>query len=122
MDSLTIRNYYVAYLDFLGTTDNILKDNAGKFLNDLNSICKTAIDSIKTINEFGNNDIFIKIFSDNILLACEVEQKINYIPKINILCSLCLHIQMEALKRELLIRGGIVKGLFFKILFMEKHY
>ena len=57
--------YGVAYLDFLGGTEIILHDDQNKHLNIINMIFEDALRESKMIAK----DIFIKIFSDNILLA-----------------------------------------------------
>jgi len=60
--------YYVAYIDILGTKKIVQNDENDNYLNDLNNICKNAI---KRVSWFWENkkDRFIKIFSDNILIA-----------------------------------------------------
>lgn len=106
--------YYVAYLDFLGTRSFIEKDKENKYLNELNSICSSAIEFVNRINLFDKKETFIKIFSDNILIA----EKLTGNPKLNRnnlerICSCCCAIQHNALKEGYLLRGAIVKGKFF---------
>ena len=77
----------VAYLDFLGGTNIILHDDQDKHLNIINMIFEDALNESKMII----NDIFVKIFSDNILLAIPTndgdrEQKIGNI--INLVSSI----------------------------------
>lgn len=67
-------NYCVAYLDFLGAKKFMENDKDDKFLNTLNSIYYDAIDNVTFTNEINNKDIYIKIFSDNIVLAIEINK------------------------------------------------
>ncbi len=102
--------YYVAYLDFLGTKSFIEKDKDNKYLNDINLIYEDSISYLK----FDKHKPFIKIFSDNILLAEKVcDDTETNIENIKNLFSLCATIQNIALKEGYLIRGAITKGVFF---------
>lgn len=106
----TTSDYYVAYLDFLGTKQYISSKDSDNHLNDLALIYQ---DTINYLN-FDKKDIFIKIFSDNILIAQKVyenseEDKDNLLKFFN----LCMTIQNVALQRGYLIRGAIVKDKFF---------
>lgn len=104
--------YYVAYLDFLGTKQIVNNDTTGKYLNDLNIIFRKSLEEKEYLNLYmsQNNKIFSKIFSDNILLAM-LADKYNY--GLNQLINLCSLIQNYALMEGYLIRGAIVIGKFY---------
>ncbi len=98
----------VAYLDFLGGADIILHDDQDKHLNIINMIFEDALNESKMIT----NDIFVKIFSDNILLAIPTndgdrEQKIGNI--INLVSNF-VH---QSADNGYLIRGAVTEGDFF---------
>jgi len=106
--NFTTSQYCVAYLDFLGGTDIILHDNQDKHLNIINMIFEDALNESKMIT----NDIFVKIFSDNILLAIPTndgdrEQKIGNI------INLVSNFVYQASDNGYLIRGAITEGDFF---------
>lgn len=65
-------NYCIAYLDILGAKNLICNDKDFKFLNHLNMFMEDAISETKGMSKF-EDEVFIKIFSDNILLAIEIK-------------------------------------------------
>ena len=107
-------NHLIAYLDILGATNMICNDENFNFLNHLNMFMEDAIE------ESGNGifqhkeNVYIKIFSDNILLAIEIkeddEQRDN---KIAALFNTVANIYNEILRYGYLMRGAIVEGEFF---------
>lgn len=108
--------YCVAYLDVLGGKDIIRNDNNNEHLNTLNMIFRDAISDVENTNLFSNDKFFVKIFSDNIILAVKIdeEDKIeNKIEKIGDLVVLINNIVEEILNYGYLIRGAIVEGDFF---------
>lgn len=112
-NELKTENYYLAYLDILGTKDIVLKDKDDKYLHKLDKIYKKAINDKKFINEHNNKDIFAKIFSDNILLGIKLhkDEEFNK-PKLEKLINLAGLIQLNTLKEGYLLRGAIVRGDF----------
>ena len=62
-------NHLIAYLDILGATDLICKDNDFSFLNHLNMFMEDAIEESGGGIFPKEEDIFVKIFSDNIVLC-----------------------------------------------------
>lgn len=112
-DELKTSNYYLAYLDILGTRDIVAKDKGDKYLHELDRIYKKAINDKKFINEHNNKDIFAKIFSDNILLGIELnkDEEFNK-PKLEKIINLTGLIQLNTLKEGYLLRGSIVRGDF----------
>lgn len=106
---LCTSKYCVAYLDILGSKNLIDNDKNNEFLNYLNMICGDALLEVSS-----NKDIFIKIFSDNILLAVntECEAQIRK-ERIEALINRVGNIQNEILRYGYLVRGAIVEGDFF---------
>lgn len=106
---LCTAKYCVAYLDILGSKNFIVNDKNNEFLNYLNMLCGDALLEVSS-----NKDIFIKIFSDNILLAvsteCEIQTRKE---RIEALINRVGNIQNEILRYGYLVRGAIVEGDFF---------
>lgn len=106
---LCTSKYCVAYLDILGSKNLIDNDKNNEFLNYLNMLCGDALLEVSF-----NKDIFIKIFSDNILLAvnteCEAQIRKG---RIEALINRVGNIQNEILRYGYLVRGAIVEGDFF---------
>lgn len=107
-------NHIIAYLDILGTKDMICNDDNFDFLNHLNMFMEDAIEESGGGIFPKKEKIFVKIFSDNILLAIELkendEQREN---KIAILFNTVANIYNEILRYGYLMRGAIVEGEFF---------
>ena len=102
----------VAYLDILGGKNKIYNDNNHEFLNLLNMIYKDAFEEAHFI--FRKEDIFTRIFSDNILFAIEIEGNDNQAKeKISDLLNLAANTILEALRYGFLMRGAITIGDFF---------
>lgn len=106
---LCTSKYCIAYLDILGSKNLIDNDKNNEFLNYLNMLCGDALLEVSS-----NKDIFIKIFSDNILLAvsteCEIQTRKE---RIEALINRVGNIQNEILRYWYLVRGAIVEGDFF---------
>ena len=107
-------NHLIAYLDILGATDLICKDNDFSFLNHLNMFMEDAIEESGGGIFPKEEDIFVKIFSDNIVLAIELkendEQREN---KTEALFNTVANIYNEIFRYGYLMRGAIVEGEFF---------
>lgn len=112
-DKLTTSNYYLAYLDILGTKDIVAKDKDDRYLNELNKIYERAINTKLAINDWNHLHINAKIFSDNILLFVEADRQ-NDEKTLRALISLASMIQCEALTKGYLLRGSITYGKFFE--------
>ena len=67
-------NHIIAYLDILGATNKICNDNDFSFLNHLNMFMEDAIEESGGGIFPKKEDIFLKIFSDNIVLAIELKE------------------------------------------------
>lgn len=106
---LCTSKYCIAYLDILGSKNFIYNDKNNEFLNYLNMLCHDAL-----LEASSNKDIFIKIFSDNILLAVntECEPQIRK-ERIEALINRVGNIQNEILRYGYLVRGAIVEDDFF---------
>ena len=104
--------YCVAYLDVLGSKDIIYNDENNEHLNKLNMIFEDAIEEVKIAKKFENKDFFVKIFSDNIILATKTETE-DRVENIKLLCLVISNIIEEFLTYGYLIRGAMIEGNFF---------
>ena len=103
----------VAYLDILGGKNKICADKDNTFLNTLNMVFQDAIEETNFL--FRKETIFTKIFSDNILLAVEIEDNNNQTEeKISSLLNLTANVVLETLRHGFLMRGAITIGDFFQ--------
>lgn len=108
-------NYCVAYLDVLGAENYMKGDLADKFLNDLNSIYTDAIRDVVFKSYISKKDIYVKIFSDNILLAIEIKENDDLRKdKIEKIINLTGNIFNNALYHGYLMRGAMTEGPFYK--------
>ena len=107
-------NHLIAYLDILGATDLICNDDNFAFLNHLNMFMEDAIEESGGGIFPHKEKMFIKIFSDNILLAIELkENDERRDDKIATLFNTVANIYNEILRYGYLMRGAIVEGEFF---------
>ena len=107
-------NHIIAYLDILGVKDMICNDNNFDFLNHLNMFMEDAIEESGGGIFPKEEEIYIKIFSDNILLAIELKEDDKQREhKIAILFNTVANIYNEILRYGYLMRGAIVEGEFF---------
>ena len=107
-------NHLIAYLDILGATDLICKDNDFSFLNHLNMFMEDAIEESGGGIFPKEEDIFVKIFSDNIVLAIKLkENDERRDDKIATLFNTVANIYNEIFRYGYLMRGAIVEGEFF---------
>lgn len=114
LPKLNTSKYCIAYLDFLGATES-MKKNDNKFLNHIYSVYFNALNDVAFTNVVTQKDIGIKIFSDNILLSVKIgEDDSNRVAKIEKIINFAGNIYNDALKHGYLIRGGITEGEFYK--------
>ena len=107
-------NYYVSYIDILGARKLMLQNN-DNFLNDLNSIYFDAIRDVEFTNAVTRKDIYIKIFSDNILIAVQTTKNdINRVAKLEKIINLSGNFYNNILRHGYLARGAITEGKFYK--------
>lgn len=100
--------YCVAYLDFLGGTDIIRHDDQNKHLNIINMIFEDA----KKESQIFFQGAFVKIFSDNILLALPTDND-NREQNIKSIVNLVSNFVHQAADNGYLIRGALTEGDFF---------
>ena len=98
----------VAYLDILGSKNIICTDDKNEHLNKISMIFEDALGESKMFSE----NIFVKIFSDNILLALPTDDDSRKQNITNII-GLVRNIIYEAADYGYLIRGAITEGDFF---------
>ena len=104
--------YCVAYLDMLGATSIIYNDDKNKHLNIINMIYGDARDEGKIFEKKDSSHIFVKIFSDNILLAINTNDK-HRKQNIEKLIGRVNNIIHEIADYGYLMRGAITEGTFF---------
>ncbi len=105
--------YYVAYLDVLGSAKQMQNDDNDEFLNKLNSIYYDAMYDVIFDGLNFDKITYTKIFSDNIVLAVKIEEnETNKTEKLSRLLNYVGNIYNNALYHGYLIRGGITKGAF----------
>lgn len=112
-ERLNTKKRLIAYIDILSGKKLIQEDNFDNNLNKVAEIYQCAKNIINTATE-GNLacSIDFKIFSDNILLTLTPEindEKIIDTSIYNFICVLAF-IQMKALERNILLRGGLTIG------------
>ena len=106
--------FYVAYIDILGTKKIVENDENDNYLNNLNNIVHNALHDLDSHKKNYKDQLFIKVFSDNILFAIKIdenEQKES--DKVLTLLHLAGHLQTRILKKGYFARGAITKGEFF---------
>lgn len=107
-------NHIIAYLDMLGAKQMICNDSDFNFLNHLSMFMEDAISESGGGIFPKKEEIFVKIFSDNILLAIELKENDKQRDdKIAILFNTVANIYNEILRYGYLMRGAIVEGDFF---------
>lgn len=108
-------NYCISYLDILGGANKICNDKNNEFLNLINMIYQDVLKEAELIKLIDRKDIFVKIFSDNILLAIKIDKNDEKRKlKIEKIISFTSNIINEMLRYGCLIRGAIVDGEFFQ--------
>lgn len=98
----------IAYLDMLGGKNVICNDTQSEHLNKINMIFYDALEESKMFAE----DIFVKIFSDNILLTIPTDND-NREKNIEKIIVLVNNIISEMADYGYLMRGAITEGNFF---------
>ncbi|WP_428044076.1 hypothetical protein [Candidatus Avelusimicrobium faecicola] len=98
----------IAYLDMLGGKNVICNDPQSEHLNKINMIFYDALEESKMFA----SDVFVKIFSDNILLAMPTDND-NRKQNIEKIIGLVNNIISEMADYGYLMRGAITEGDFF---------
>ncbi len=110
---ITSYNCFVAYIDILGARKLMTQSN-DKFLNDLNSIYFDTLHEVIFTSVISKKDIYLKIFSDNILIAVQTtKDDINRQAKLEKLINLTGNFYNNILRHGYLARGAITEGLFY---------
>lgn len=101
--------YVVGYIDLLGVHE-LLKNDDGEALNKLNHLYNRLLRYTNQHDDFFKlNDVKVKIFSDNIIIASKIDEDINESAKKVI--TLLKIFQNEALFQfGWLLRGGVFMG------------
>lgn len=106
------RKYYksiFAFLDLLGVKESIKYDN-GEFLDKLGKIYDSTLRRYKSECNIKFRDIIrTKIFSDNIVFECKINDGDGFEEFCQIAFITAI-LQEELLKNNLLLRGAITKG------------
>ena len=106
--------YCVAYLDMLGGKKIICNDDTSEHLNKINMIYGDAIYEAKSIAKEADSPIFVKIFSDNLLLAIQTDDDKTRTENIEKIISVVNNIVQEvSAYYGYLMRGAITEGDFF---------
>lgn len=106
-------NCFVAYIDILGARKLMTQSN-DKFLNDLNSIYFDTLNEVIFTNVVSQKDIYLKIFSDNILIAVQTTKNDNNRQaKLEKIINLTGNFYNNILRHGYLARGAITEGQFY---------
>lgn len=106
------KTYAIAYLDLLGTTSKISKDENDMYLYMIRSIYDMAVKSSGKdgFSNLGFNRIETKIFSDNIVMAIPLDSD----HKIDDVCCLLKFVAIiqnrATISSNWLVRGGVTIG------------
>lgn len=112
-EKLKTEEYFVLYMDMLGSEKRIDEDNDDKWLNAINDLYLKAIDYTKSLGEnLYRIEYQVKIFSDNIIVA--VKRPItfpDYDNRLYFLVYVASYIQIHALiDYSWLLRGCLTIG------------
>lgn len=124
-NDIKCKPHVIAFLDILGSSE-IIRENSINMLNEINELYSFAIELCKKdarIRDFSK--LKIKIFSDNILVACEIEEPRKGVKNHTCFAEIYAIVgfvgvfQGLALGKKLLLRGGITIGeLYFDDIFV----
>ena len=116
---ISMEKYVVAYIDILGSSEKMIKDDDCCFLNQMNELYHQSMKLVKSLqNNFNIKNIDIRIFSDNIIIARKIsanendfeESAMEAIVAVDFLSSA---MQSLAFAHKILLRGGISIGDFY---------
>lgn len=114
---LILEDYIVAYIDILGFTNIINNDESGQHLKLIFNIYNQALAHINSTKKIMSiEEIKIKLFSDNILLAIKLNKnytKEELIEKLYKLVFILRYFQFDFLLNTYTLRGGITLGKLF---------
>ena len=114
-----LKRYYIAYVDMLGYKDFFQK-HAEQIPQLLNSICSVISDTkdyiakanqSQILHSYADMNIFMKMYSDNVLLCMEIGETQFEIVKLLTFLSIVADVQKEfVVKSGLFLRGGVTIG------------
>lgn len=115
--NIALNNSIVCFIDFLGMR-NAIECNSAKTLVTIKEIYTNALTRCNNdIKDLFRYPIKAKIFSDNIILACEIiDNDDKSAHTLQCLCKiihLAKYIQICAIQKNFLIRGAITIGDFY---------
>lgn len=108
--------YIIAFIDFLGTTNLICSDSQNDSLNYMHNLYQFSIDISKKLDKPESDDLVIKVFSDNIVLAKKLStDKEQRYKDIACLIKAAARFQITSVSEGVgyLVRGGITIGDLF---------
>ncbi len=114
MEKLETTNYLVAYIDLLGTSALIKQDKDNDALNLIHSVYEELLHSTAFAMQHIINNLQVKIFSDNIILAVPADaltfDNANLFIAFNHFVTIVSVVQRYFLEKNILVRGGIACG------------
>ena len=111
MNKYKMEEHIVSFIDILGSSQNMKKDPEGT-LNIVHNAYEKAIETYKQLYGDLQNEIKVRIFSDNIVVFCKCD-KLKVKTAFQVVVLLSAIIQVNFLNSNILVRGGIAKGDFF---------
>ncbi len=119
MKTTNFDDYFVATLDILGGKNYILNDSNNTVFHTIHDAFKTALEIVQNKNSNFKSKNFIteyRIFSDNIVIYQKSKANKNEIDalQLNFFLGIIGEIQQLFLKNDLLVRGGVTVGEFFR--------
>ena len=116
-NELKTEEYVVSFIDILGAAKKI-KENADDSLNQVHNVYTNSLKYLEEITQIINvnnkvfvEKLFIRIFSDNIVIAASAKESVD-IAFLQVVAFTAI-IQQEFLQASVLVRGGISIGNFY---------
>lgn len=111
-NELKTEEYVVAFIDILGASE-LIKNSLDESLNAIHGFYELAIGMAGVADSYVER-FEVSIFSDNIVLAVKVGENCALIDAFKNLIIIVIALQSILLYRNILCRGGITYGKFFK--------
>lgn len=111
-NELKTEEYVVAFIDILGASE-MIKNSLDESLNAIHGFYKLALGMAGVADSYVER-FEVSIFSDNIVLAVKVGENCALIDAFKNLIIIVIALQSILLYRNILCRGGITYGKFFK--------
>lgn len=113
-ETLHTEKYFIVYLDLLGSKNRIMGEESEKWLNVINELYSAALKYQKNLlnDVYTSEKSYVKIFSDNIILAVKVpEDPASYSNALYFLSYFTSYFQTHALTDyQWLVRGCLTSG------------